>query len=114
MPEHISTLGDLGWLPVLDHLDTLQVSYVNHLCQNGWYQRNYGYLQQTLGAILQQWYGTFRYLSSIKDIFTCMGMDNFIAKDATIDVPTFKESVIRSHQIQFTQNLDNYNSLLMY
>ena len=28
--------------------------------------------------------------------------------------PPFKESVIRSYQIQFIQDLNNYNSLLIY
>ena len=54
---------------------------------------------------------TFRYLSSIKDILTCVEMDHLFAKDANIYVPTFKGSLIRSGQIQFTQDLD---SLLMY
>ena len=32
-PARIAILSDLGWVPVLDHLDGLRLNYFNYLCQ---------------------------------------------------------------------------------
>ena len=106
----VLTLGGRGWLPVLDHLDTLWVRCFSHLCQMEDNRATKVIFNKLWEQFSNNDIETCRYLSNVKDIFTPMGMDHLFAKDTNINVPAFKERVTRSHQIQFTQDLDNYNS----
>ena len=94
MPAKIATVRNLGWWPVLDDLDTLRAatSIISaKVDDNGAIKVIFNKLQAQFSNNDIE---TFRYLFNFKDILTHMGMEHVFATDATINVFTFKESVI--------------------
>jgi hypothetical protein len=114
MPSRIAVLGDLGWLPITDHLDIIRASYFIHL-----QQMDNNRLAKVVFNELSHMHQNnvqvpFKYFSNLKCIFEDRGMDHMFANVDKLSLNVFKESVYASHQDFFTKEVGNYQSLQMY
>ena len=113
MPASIAILSDLGWAPVLDHLDGLRLDYFNYLCQMGDAKVGKYFFNILWEQQIESGCEVFKYFSN-RDIYIRAGMDHDFSKHSNVTVTCFKESMFSSRQHNSMFDLNNYDSLCLY
>ena len=103
MPARSAILADLGWLPIMDHLDTVRATFFDHLHKME-DSRLTKIVFKELAQIPADNHVPFNYFKNIKNIFQDRGMDHmFLSKDM-INIQVFKHAVNASYLQSFRQD----------
>ena len=108
-PSSVGTLGELGWLPIKDHLDKKRVSYFQHLKSMD-ENRITKVIFNSLLDIHNSGKSTpFDYFSQMKQLFISRGLDHMY--HASNSTSNFKRSVQNSFRENITETLLTKSSL---
>jgi len=113
MPARSAILADLGWLPIIDHLDTLRACYFEHLHKME-DSRLTKIVFNELSQIPTNNQVPFKYFKNIKNIFQDRGMDHMFLNKDMINIDVFKQAVNASYFQSFTKDIEERTSLLTY
>jgi hypothetical protein len=117
MPSQTATIGELGWTPIIDHLDNLRVSYFNHLKNMDNHRLTKQIFNEMLTLHSNNVPTCFQYFGNIKSIFAQRGVDHLFNTDINMDssnVITFKQFNLMHRIVNTHQEMDNYSSLKHY
>jgi hypothetical protein len=114
MPSQIATLGELGWLPITNHLDNLRVSYFMHLKSMDDHR-----LTKIIFNELSNLYNAnvptpFAYFKNMKNIFIERGVDHFFSSHKNDVVTQFRGFNHACYAETFSKAIDNLPSLKYY
>ena len=113
-PASIAVNGDLGWLPILDHMDIQRVSYYAHLVSMPDSRLPKTVYKEMVQAHSEGVNVPFDYINSIKDIFNDKGLDYMFNDVDKICVQTFKRFTTYCYQDSFFRESFNMPSLKYY
>jgi hypothetical protein len=116
MPSKLATLGELGWLSILDEMDIKRVAYFFHHSQ-----MNDDRLTKIVFQQLNECYQMnidlpFNYMEYMKNIFVNRGLDHMFQDAGTnsCSVTKFKAAVSKIHCEVFMRKMEDMSSLRVY
>ena len=112
-PSTTATIGDLGWLPISEHLNIQRISYYNHILNlpdNRLAKLVYTEMVQNFNEDTPG----FNYTKFMKDILVNKGMDHMFGDGSSLSVKSFKRVTSASYAEDFTKDIKQLSSLKYY
>ena len=115
MPARAAILSELGWTPIIDHLDILRTAYYKHLLN-----MDESRLSKVVFNEMSKMHNkhtnqktAFDYHKNLQIIFQERGMDHMFTVDGDIDITKFKVAVNESYTSTLLKDIENSSSLLL-
>ena len=114
MPSKLAALGDLGWLPICDHLNIKRISYYEHLL-NMDETRLTKVVYNQLTTLFRDGKNTaFKYVENINNLLIEKGLDFMFENSALVSSKIFKKATTQQYATAFQSDIYEKSSLLHY
>ena len=111
MPSKVATCGELGWIPIIEHLNIARVSYYSHLLSMG-NNRLPNLVYRELSKVHAP--VPFKYVQNMMKLLTDKGLDFMFNDSDNLSVQTFKDFTWSQYKNAFWDNTYNSTSLVHY
>ena len=110
-PSLVATLGELGWTPIIDHLDNTRVSYYTRLKDMESHRLPKIIYDELLSLHNRGVQTKFKYFEDIKSIFMKNGADYLMDDDENYIVQRFKSLNYDNYVLKFFNSVEEMSSL---
>ena len=113
MPNYIALMGELGWTPIIDHLDLVRIKYLHHLqnMDNGRLTKII--FNEMIKISPENTRCPFNFIKSTKEILTRNGLDFMLENLDNLDISSLKR-VHGTNNILNVQHIRSTSSSLRY